>query len=171
MTEPVALIPEDRTTEGLVPSLSLAENLVLGLPTDRRFCRGPWIDWRAAINRTAELIPAFDIRAGGPTAPARSLSGGNQQKLVLARALEAGPKVVVAENPTRGLDVHATAFIHDRLRRVASEGAAVLVYSADLDEVLALADRVVVMYRGRLIVVAPGTPRDRIGEMMLGAGS
>jgi simple sugar transport system ATP-binding protein len=169
VTDPVALIPEDRTTEGLVPGFTLAENLVLGLPTDRRWRHGPWIAWGAAVARTTELISEFAIRAPSALAPARSLSGGNQQKLVLARALEAAPKVVVAENPTRGLDVHATAFIHEQLREVARQGAAVLVYSADLDEVLALAHRVVVMYRGGLSAVPPGTPRERIGEMMSGA--
>src|SRR6185295_7391094 len=122
----------------------------LGLRDDPRWAQGPWLSWPALRARTAELIAAFDIRASerGPDASAASLSGGNQQKLVFARALERRPRVLVAENPTRGLDVHATAEVHRRLRETAREGAAVVLYSADLDEVLALAERVFVMYRG-----------------------
>ena len=118
----------------------------------------------------AELITEYGIRAQGPAVSARTLSGGNQQKLVFARAIEADPKVVVAENPTRGLDLHATRFVHDWLRSIASGGAAVVVYSTDLDEVLGLADRVIVVRRGMVIEAAPGSTRHQIGEMMLGAG-
>jgi general nucleoside transport system ATP-binding protein len=165
---PVAFIPEDRTTEGLVPGFSLTENLVLGLPGDPRWRDGPWIRWPAARRRMADLLAEHEIRAPGPAAPAGSLSGGNQQKVILARALDAQPLVVVAENPTRGLDVRATLFVHDRLRRTAAAGAAVLVYSTDLDEVLALATRVLVVWRGRVREVPAGTGRDRVGAMMLG---
>ena len=169
VTEPVAFIPEDRTTEGLIPSFSLTENLVLGLPADSRWRRGPWLEWSAATVRMNALLPEFGIRAAGPGAPARSLSGGNQQKVVFARALEAKPAVLVAENPTRGLDVHATRFVHDRLREVAAAGGGVLLYSTDLDEILAVADRIVVMVRGRIIPVPAGADRERVGALMLGA--
>jgi simple sugar transport system ATP-binding protein len=167
-TPPVAFIPEDRSTEGLIGSFTLTENVVLGLPGDPRWSRGPWIRWRAAERRTAELVSEFGIAASGPAAPARTLSGGNQQKLVFARALESAPVSVVAENPTRGLDLAATAFVHQRLRELARTGAAVLVYSSDLDEVLALATRVVVMHRGVVRPAAPGASRQAIGAMMLG---
>ncbi len=169
VVEPVAFIPEDRTTEGLIPNFSLAENLVLGLPNDDRWSRGPWLDWSAATIRMTALLPEFGIRAAGAEAPARSLSGGNQQKVVFARALEARPAVLVAENPTRGLDVHATRFVHDRLRAAAASGVGVLLYSADLDEVLSVADRVVVMARGSVIPVPSGADRERVGALMLGA--
>jgi simple sugar transport system ATP-binding protein len=164
----VAFIPEDRTTEGLIPTFTLTENVVLGLPDDPRWRRGVWIRWDSAEKRTDELLAEFDIRASGPGAETRTLSGGNQQKLVFARALDAGPRLLVAENPTRGLDVHATRFVHDRLRAAASAGAGVVVYSTDLDEVIELADRVLVMYRGSLTAVEPGADRDRLSALLLG---
>lgn len=166
---PVAFVPEDRTVEGLVPGFSLAENLVLGLQDDPRWRNGIWISWPAARRRTAQLLGEFGVQAPGPDAPARSLSGGNQQKLVFARALEGRPAVVVAENPTRGLDVRATRFVHDRLRRLAADGAAVVMYSTDLDEVLLLATRVFVIRGGQLREVPAGAKRDEVGAMMLGA--
>lgn len=168
VASPVAFIPEDRTVEGLVPGFSLVENLVLGLQDDPRWRNGIWISWRAARRRTAELLGEFEVQAPGVDAPARSLSGGNQQKLVFARSLEGRPAVVVAENPTRGLDVRATRFVHDRLRQLAVDGAAVVMYSTDLDEVLALATRVVVMRGGQLREAPPGAGRDEVGAMMLG---
>jgi simple sugar transport system ATP-binding protein len=167
---PVAFVPEDRTTEGLIPALSLTENVALGLARTAPWGRGIGLDWKAAAARTATLIDAFDVTADGPAAAAETLSGGNQQKLLIGRALALEPIVLVAENPTRGLDVHATRAVHDRLREAATRGLAVLVYSSDLDEVLTLGTRVVVMYRGQLMEVAPGTPREVVGRMMLGAG-
>ncbi|MEK6687029.1 MAG: ABC transporter ATP-binding protein [Gemmatimonadota bacterium] len=167
---PVALVPEDRTTEGLIPELSLAENVTLGLGAEAPWVRRGWIDWPAARVRTRQLLIEFDVRAPGPTAQALVLSGGNQQRLVMARALEGRPKVLVAEGPTRGLDIAATAAVHGHIRRAARDGVAVLLYSADLDEVLALAHRVVVVARGRLVPVAPGMSREAIGRLMLGPG-
>jgi simple sugar transport system ATP-binding protein len=167
---PSSLVPEDRTTEGLIPSFSLTENFVLGAGDSGPWRRGPWIDWPKARRRTAELLPAFDIRASGPETRAGALSGGNQQKFVLARALEQGPRVIIAENPTRGLDLRATAAVHDRLRRAAQAGVAVVVYSSDLDEVLDLGSRVVVVAGGNLTEMAAGASRDEIGKAMLGMG-
>jgi simple sugar transport system ATP-binding protein len=165
---PLAFIPEDRTTEGLAPGFTLTENLVLGLGSDPRWIDGPWIRWPAARRRMAELIAEFEISASGPGVAARTLSGGNQQKLVFARAVEGDPAVVIAENPTRGLDIRATTFVHDRLRRLASDGALVVVYSTDLDEVLRLASRVMVMYRDGLREAPAGAVRAQVGAMMLG---
>lgn len=167
---PVALVPEDRTTEGLIPELSLAENVTLGLGAEAPWVRRGWIDWPAARARTRQLLIEFDVRAPGPSAKALVLSGGNQQRLVMAWALEGRPKVLVAEGPTRGLDIAATAAVHGHMRRAARDGVAVLLYSADLDEVLALAHRVVVVARGRLVPVAPGMSREAIGRLMLGLG-
>jgi simple sugar transport system ATP-binding protein len=168
VADPVAFVPEDRTTEGLVPSFSLTENLVLGHPGDPRWSRRGWLDWSAADRRMRELIGEFGIVAPGAAAPARGLSGGNQQKVVFARALEARPRVLVAENPTRGLDVHATRFVHDRLRAAAAEGAAIILYSTDLDEVISVADRVVVVCRGTVRSLPPGADRATVGAAMLG---
>ena len=163
-----AFVPEDRTTEGLIAAMTVTENMVLGLDTDPRWSRGARLDWNAARTHTAELIERFGIRAPGPDVPAATLSGGNQQKVVLARALEQGPQVLVAENPTRGLDIKATVEIHDRLRTAAAQGVAVLVYSTDLDEVLELSQRVLVVHAGMVREAPKGADRRVVGEMMLG---
>ena len=167
---PVAFIPEDRTTEGLIPSLTLTENVVLGSRPDDPWIRRGRVDWKVARARTASLLAEFGVLAAGPDARAASLSGGNQQKLVAGRELARRPRVVVAENPTRGLDLRAAEAIHARLREAAAEGAAVLIYSSDLDEVLALADRVLAAARGLVSEVPPGATRAQIGELMVTGG-
>lgn len=164
---PVAFVPEDRTTEGLIPTLSLSENFVLGLGAAAPGVRGHRIAWREAEAATAEAIAKFRIRAPGPGARAGTLSGGNQQKLVIARALAGGPRVIVAENPARGLDVAAAAEVFQRLRGAAAAGAAVIFHSSDLDEVLAESDRIVVVSGGAVREV-PLPSRDTIGRMMVG---
>lgn len=170
VSRPVAFVPEDRTTEGLIPSFTLTQNLVLGVG------RGaPWIagrrvrrvDWRAARRRTSELLAQYGVQAEGADATAGSLSGGNQQKFLVARALERRPRVLIAENPTRGLDIRAAGAVRARLREAADEGAAVLVYSTDLDEVLALGDRILVAAGGVISEAPPGADRTLLGEMML----
>jgi simple sugar transport system ATP-binding protein len=167
---PVAFIPEDRTTEGLIPSLSLTENIVLGSRHDDPWVRRGRVDWKVARGRTAALLQEYGVTAPGPDVPAGSLSGGNQQKVVLGRELSRQPRVVVAENPTRGLDLRATEAIHARLRAAAAAGAAVLVYSSDLDEVLTLADRLLVAARGSITDVPAGATRAEIGELMVTGG-
>ncbi|HEY0996913.1 MAG TPA: ATP-binding cassette domain-containing protein [Gemmatimonadaceae bacterium] len=157
----VAFIPEDRLRDAIAPELTLTENVALRGAGARRGIER-WARWRA---HTRELLRAYDVRAGGPAAPAHVLSGGNQQKLVLARELSGEPPLVVAENPTRGLDVRAAAAVHERLRSAARRGAAVVLYSSDLDEVLELATRVVVVHGGRVIDVPP--ERERVGRAML----
>lgn len=160
----VAFIPEDRTTEALIGVFTLAENLLLGSPDAER----RWIDWRAVRSRTADLMAAYDVRAPDPTTPAAALSGGNQQRFVFARVLSAAPDVIVAEDPTRGLDIAATAAIHARLRAAAAAGACVILHSSDLDEVLLLADRLLVMADGQLTELPRDTPREVVGDAMLG---
>jgi simple sugar transport system ATP-binding protein len=167
---PVGFIPEDRTTEGLIPTLSLTENVVLGSRADDPWIRRGRVDWRVARARTAALLTEYEVVAPGPDVLAATLSGGNQQKVVVARELARQPRVVVAENPTRGLDLRAAAAIHTRLRTAAAAGAAVLVYSSDLDEVLALAGRVLVASRGTLIEPPPGATRAQVGELMVTGG-
>jgi simple sugar transport system ATP-binding protein len=167
VARPIGFIPEDRTSEGLIPELSLTENVVLGLGHAAPWIRGGRIRWQEARSRTAALLEEYGIVASGPEASAASLSGGNQQKLIVARELSRNPAVIVAENPTRGLDVSAAAGIHARIRAAARAGAAVLFHSSDLDEVLHLAHRVVVMARG-VMVEAPFTAsRADVGNMML----
>jgi general nucleoside transport system ATP-binding protein len=167
---PVGFIPEDRTTEGLIPALSLTENVVLGSRADDPWIRRGRVDWRVARARTAALLTEYEVVAPGPDVLAATLSGGNQQKVVVARELARQPRVVVAENPTRGLDLRAAAAIHARLRAAAAAGASVLVYSSDLDEVLALAARVLVASRGTLIEPPPGAGRAQVGELMVTGG-
>ena len=127
------------------------------------------LPWKALDARVAHLIEAFDVRGAETNRPMRNLSGGNQQKFVLARELDGAPPLVVAENPSRGLDIRAAAAVHDRLRAAARAGAGVVVYSSDLDEVLSLATRIVVLHAGTLRGVDGG--RDAVGRAMLGVAS
>ena len=170
MTEPIAFVPEDRTTEGLIPAMTLTENFVLGSSTSEPWIRGRTVDWRAAERRTAALLDELEVAAPGPWVQAESLSGGNQQRVVVGRELSKRPSVVVAENPTRGLDIRAEATIHRWLRRAAADGAAVVFHSSDLDEVLALATRIVVARRGALLQAPAGATRDDLGALMLAGG-
>jgi simple sugar transport system ATP-binding protein len=167
---PVGFIPEDRTTEGLIPELNLTENVVLGSRADDPWIRRGRVDWRVARARTAAMLEDYEVVAPSPDVPAAALSGGNQQKVVVARELARQPRVVVAENPTRGLDLRAAAAIHARLRAAAAGGAAVLIYSSDLDEVLALGDRILVAARGSLLEAAPSATRAQVGELMVTGG-
>jgi simple sugar transport system ATP-binding protein len=159
----VSIIPEDRHRDAVVLEFSLAENEAIRGAGRRRGS----MRWREGAKRVADMIQRHDVRATGPGTPMRMLSGGNQQKFVLARELEPRPQLIVAENPTRGLDVRAAAFVRAELRIARGRGAAVVVYSSDLDEILELADRVLVMHAGATREV----PRDRnrIGAAMLGA--
>ncbi|HEX6669438.1 MAG TPA: ATP-binding cassette domain-containing protein [Gemmatimonadales bacterium] len=168
--EPVAFIPEDRTTEGLIPEMTITENIVLGSSGSEPWLRGPTVDWRVAEAWTAGLMEDLAVAAPGPWVPAASLSGGNQQRVVAGRELSRRPAVVVAENPTRGLDIRATAAIHGRLRRAASEGAAVVFHSSDLDEVIGLATRILVATKGQLIEAPAAATRDALGALMLAGG-
>ena len=164
-TPAVAFVPEDRQHEAIILDFSLTENVALrGAGARRGLSR-----WRDTRHHTRSLLVAFDVRAAGPEATARSLSGGNQQKLVLARELDGSPALLVAENPTRGLDLLATAAIHARLRTARDAGMAIVVYSSDLDELVTLSDRTFAMFAGALLAV----PRDRqaIGHAMLGTSN
>jgi len=158
----VAFVPEDRHRDGMVVAFTLTENVALK-GAGRRRRRMHWPRWRQV---TEELLREYDVRAPHADVPARALSGGNQQKLVLARELDGDPRVIVADNPTRGLDIRATADVHARLRQAAARGIAVIVYSSDLDEILALAARVIAVHGGRLSEVAPD--RGLIGRAILG---
>lgn len=165
-----AFIPQDRRREGLMGAFTLTENVALRLHGEAAWRRGPFLRWAALRRRTAEMIEAFGIRAAGPGARATSLSGGNQQRLVVGRELQGRPPLVVAENPTRGLDVAGAAFVHRTLRErtAGDDPAAVVLVSTDLDEILTLSDRVVVLVRGRIVAVpADERTRDGVGARML----
>jgi simple sugar transport system ATP-binding protein len=159
----VGFVPEDRRRDALIGDLTLVENVALRGAGSRRGGM-PWDDLGAA---TAELLARYDVRGGTSKTRARALSGGNQQKLVVGRELEGASPALVVENPSRGLDFNATAAVHARLRAARDAGTAVVLYSSDLDELLALADRVVVVHAGRLRDVA--REREAIGRAMLGA--
>jgi simple sugar transport system ATP-binding protein len=173
----IALVPADRQHVGLIPEFSLYENVALH-PSMRADCKTRFgFDWRIAQNRTRELMQKFDVRAprGDGSTPAAQLSGGNQQKLVIARALSFPHAIVIAADPTRGLDIAATQFVHEQLQDAAKNGAGVLLVSSDLDEILALAHRIGVVYEGRLLpsenLLPRGTDRETIGALMGGAVS
>jgi ABC-type uncharacterized transport system ATPase subunit len=166
----VAYVPEDRLGTGVAPSLSIASNLVLRSYRDHYASRGPLLRLGAIRERAVDLIRRYSIAAPGPSAPARLLSGGNLQKVVLAREFSGKPKLVVAASPTRGLDVGAIETVHTYLRDAAAEGVAVLLISEDLDEILGLADRIAVMYEGAIVGVTSRADAsvEEIGLQMAG---
>jgi simple sugar transport system ATP-binding protein len=171
MAAGIGRIPEDRHAHGVVGDFSVAENAVIERLDDPRFARRGWLRPGAMRAYAADLIARYDVRGAAPRTRARLLSGGNMQKLILGRVLDAGPRIVVANQPTRGLDVGAVAYVQTRLDEARARGAAILLISEDLEEVFALADRVAVMYRGRLSAPVPACDTDmrRIGLMMAGA--
>jgi simple sugar transport system ATP-binding protein len=166
----VAHVPEDRLHTGVAPSLSIASNVVLKSYRGRSVVKGPLLRLRTIRDYAAELIKRYDVRGGGPDLPARRLSGGNLQKVVLAREFEGKPRVLVIASPTRGLDVAAIETVHRYLRDAASNGVGVLLISEDLDEILALADRVAVIYEGAIVgeVDAATATIEEIGLLMAG---
>jgi ABC-type uncharacterized transport system ATPase subunit len=167
----VAHIPEDRWELGLVLPFTLAENAILGVQRWKEF-RGPLsvLRWPKIYSHVRGLMDRFEIQATGPSAPAKSLSGGNQQKLIVGRELAKDPAVIIAAQPTRGLDIGAAKYIRDLLEQMRDNGRAILLVSADLDEVLARADRIAIMYEGKFMeVCAPEElDRERIGLLMGG---
>ncbi|MCC7195322.1 MAG: ABC transporter ATP-binding protein [Gemmatimonadaceae bacterium] len=162
-------IPEDRHNRGLILEYSVADNLILGL--QHRYVKGASLDRAAIEANAAKQIAEFDIRPANPSLAVRALSGGNQQKVVIARELSRDFAALIAAQPTRGVDVGAIEFIHDALRRARDAGKAILLVSAELREVLDLSDRVAVMYGGRLVVTLPrsGANEDVLGPYMTGA--
>ncbi len=169
----VAHIPEDRLHTGVAPSLSIASNVVLKAYREAGTSLGPLLLLRRIRERAVELIRQYDVKAPGPHAPARQLSGGNLQKVVLGREFSGAPRVLVAAAPTRGLDIGAIEAVHGYLAGAAGSGVGILLISEDLDEVLALADRVVVIYEGEIVgeMPAEGADIERIGLLMAGVRS
>jgi general nucleoside transport system ATP-binding protein len=166
----VAYVPEDRLGTGVAPSLSIAANLALKGYREPDASRGPVLRLRRMRERALELITHYRIAAPGPSAPARLLSGGNLQKVVLAREFSGRPRLLIAAAPTRGLDVGAIETVHAYLREAAADGVGVLLISEDLDEILTLADRIAVMYEGAIVGETARSEADveEIGLLMAG---
>ncbi|HHE47955.1 MAG TPA: ABC transporter ATP-binding protein [Candidatus Acetothermia bacterium] len=164
-------IPEDRHLRGLILTFSVEENSILGMHRDSPFAVGPWIQSKRAISTHArKLVEQFSVSVPTLSAPARTLSGGNQQRLILARELTRGPQAVVAMQPTRGLDVGGMEFVWEQFLRMRKEGVGILLVSMDLDEVMMLSDRIAVMYQGKIVgVFQRGEAEKRkLGLLMLG---
>lgn len=161
----VARIPEDRHRTGSIAAMTLTENAILEGYRAPPFSRHGFIDRRAARTFTETIITDYDVRCPGPDARIALLSGGNMQKLILGRALAPGPRIILADQPTRGLDVGAVAYVHTRLLAARANGAAILLISEDLDEVQALSDRIHVISAGRL---SPAFPRGTMTQGELG---
>jgi simple sugar transport system ATP-binding protein len=162
-------IPEDRQRRGLVLEFNLAENLALHDYREAPDSRLGWLFPRRLVQRARELLRVFDVRGGGPYTRASALSGGNQQKVVLAREIARDPSVLLAAQPTRGLDVGAIEFVHRRLVEARDRGKAVLLISLELDEILSLSDRILVMYEGRIVAeYGPDVSEEELGIAMTG---
>ena len=167
----VAVIPEDRLQEGLLPDRPVSENFLLGLQRSRAFSRAGLLSWPNLAEAATLAVKDYDVRPPDLNLPAGKLSGGNQQKLIVAREFQRQPRLLIAAQPTRGVDVGAIEFIHQRIVRARDEGAGVLLVSSDLDEVLTLSDRILVMYEGRIVAeFARGRATEReLGLKMGGA--
>ncbi len=165
----VGHIPEDRQRRGLVLDFNLAENLVLHDYGREPFSKFGWINPRGWFRWARGLLQEFDVRGGGPTTRGSSLSGGNQQKVVIAREVSRNPSVLIAAQPTRGLDVGAIEFVHRRLVEQRDAGKAVLLVSLELEEIVSLSDRILVLYEGRIVAeFPPDVSEEEIGIAMVG---
>ena len=165
-----AYIPEERMRDGAIRQFTVQENLFLHDHSAPRFTRGVFMDLRAMAGRAKELVAQFGVKTPRLDTPLKNLSGGNIQKLIMARELSRQPKVLIASQPTRGVDIGATEYIHQRLVQQRDAGAAVLLISEDLDEVITLSERIAVMYEGEIVGIVPrDTPVETLGLMMTGA--
>jgi len=169
----VTYIPEDRLHDGFLPRASVLENLVLGFHRRPPYSRGRWLDWPAATDTARRLIAEYQIRTPGPQEAAVNLSGGNIQRLMLARAFSHPCRLLIAHNPTRGLDVPSTEFVYTKLLELRRQGVGVLLLSEDLDELLVLCDRIAVLYRGQIVGELRRAEFDRyaIGRLMSGVAA
>jgi simple sugar transport system ATP-binding protein len=166
----LSYIPEERMRDGMIREFSVAENLILREHGKKPFSSSGFLNFRAISRHSIELIRNFNVKTPSQETPAKNLSGGNIQKLLLARELSRQPRVVIAAQPTRGLDIGATEYVHRRLLEQRAEGTAILLISEDLDEILALSDRIVVIYEGEImgeVVTEQATP-EVLGLMMAG---
>ena len=166
----VAYIPEERMTMGIIRDFTVQENAILETHGNAPLSHNAFFDFAKIAAHAGQLVREYDVKTPTLDTPTKSLSGGNIQKLILARELGRQPKLLIAAQPTRGVDIGATEYIHKRLIEQRAQGTAILLISEDLDEVLALADRIAVMYEGEIVgIVPPNTPIDELGMMMAGA--
>jgi simple sugar transport system ATP-binding protein len=165
----IAYVPESRELDGLISSFSISENLILDVFDMAPNAKGPMMDLGFISTNAEKQAQEFDVRTQSVADPASSLSGGNKQKVVLARELSRPVRLLVAAQPTRGLDVGSIEFVHERILAERDAGRAVLLFSTELDEVMALADRIAVMYKGSIIdIVSPDVSRSELGLLMAG---
>ena len=166
----IAYVPQDRQEDGLVLDFSLVENTILRDFRHQPFSRLGFLRDGVAEQHTVKLLESFDVRPRDPQRKARDLSGGNQQKVILAREVSRNPNLMIAAQPTRGLDVGAIEGIHKQLVRLRDEGHAVLLVSLELDEILALSDRIAVIHGGNIVDIVDGetATREQIGLLMTG---
>jgi general nucleoside transport system ATP-binding protein len=166
----IGYIPEDRQEDGLIGAFTVAENMVLDTYDRKPYASGIRLNLGAIEKNAAERIPEFDVRTTSADNPVGTLSGGNQQKVILARELGHEPRLLIASQPTRGLDVGSIEFVHKRIVAARDGGAAVMIVSAELDEIYALADRIAVMYEGRITGFRPpSVPVEELGKLMAGS--
>jgi simple sugar transport system ATP-binding protein len=167
----VAHVPEDRLLRAIIGPMTVEENIALGRQSQPPFARGLFIDFNARRERAGALLTEYDVRPPDPARRIAELSGGNQQKVVVARELDQAPRLLIIVQPTRGLDIAAVAAVHARVRQARDRGAAVVLVSLDLEEIIALSDRVCVLFEGRLNgEMSRGELDERqIGARMLGA--
>jgi simple sugar transport system ATP-binding protein len=165
----IAFIPESRELDGLVSSFSIAENLILDLHDQSPYAKGLNLSANIVLSEAEKRVAEFDIRLQSVSDAVSTLSGGNKQKVVIARELSRPVKVLVASQPTRGLDVGSIEFVHERILAERDQGRGVILFSTELDEVMALADRIAVMYRGEILeIVDSGVTREELGLLMAG---
>ena len=166
----ISSIPEDRHKTGLILQHSLYENSILGMQNDKKFKKGMFLDYKSIRKHALDIIEEFDVRTVSENVEASKLSGGNQQKLIVGREIYKNPKLIIAVQPTRGLDIGAIEYIHKRLIKERDSGKAVLLVSLELDEVLGLSDRIGVMYEGNIVKVLDRCEFDenKVGVLMAG---
>ena len=173
ISQGLSYIPEERMEDGMIKEFSVAENLILREVNKKPFSRAGFLNFRAISRQSSKLIEQYNVKTPSQDTPVKNLSGGNIQKLLLARELSRQPKVVVAAQPTRGLDIGATEYVHQVLMDQRAEGIAILLISEDLDEILALSDRIIVIYEGEIMgeVDSGQTSPEELGLMMAGVRS
>jgi general nucleoside transport system ATP-binding protein len=169
----LSYIPEERMRDGMIKEFTVAENLILREHGQKPYARAGFFDFRAISQRSQELIQSFNVKTPSQETPVKNLSGGNIQKLLLARELSRKPRVLIASQPTRGLDIGATEYVHRRLLEQRAEGTAIFLISEDLDEILALSDRIAVIYEGQIMGVVPHdeSSPEKLGLLMAGVRS
>jgi len=166
----LAYIPEDRLHDGFLPRANVAQNLILGYHRLQPYSDGRFIDWKTVFQKSREFIQEYNIKTGGPQDPGGNLSGGNIQRVMIARAFSMPCKLLVAHNPTRGLDIASMDFVYRKLLERKNRRNATLLISEDLDELMLMSDRIAVIYRGQILDVLERSRFDKytIGRLMSG---